>query len=278
MNVSEYSAAALNILRETYRPEGVTAATFAQLLARGLPSEHWRSFGFMTFKAFLEDMERRAEISLRLDDKKALRVFFSVAQVVQADAAGRPMKFNPLRQEIWRAFVFPKPTGLRFVHRRHGTVRMGLADPPTPVDEWAQVSPIPQSAQQQWARDLFQRENPAGGAALMGITISDEPDWYSKFSAELRKIGGPLPAKWNALRSEQVAIAAQDWCQRNKLDPAIAFEQKHSAPRVADSPAGPAASPDKVRRVLLAAVNQMSTDELLNLCIPAKYLIREVSL
>jgi len=281
MQTAEYLETVLQIIRANQRIPGLKASTLGQLIMRRLPNERWTQFGFPTLKSLLLQLQQRGAIKLDLDAQKTLAVWVSdqPPPTTPANEAPPPsQKFNPLKPDFWRAFAISWPTGRRFANRVTGSVRMGLTEDPHPADQWTEITPISEADQKDWARQFLvdsQRNDLALHRAL------DQTAWFVEFPRALRTTDRLLAFAWNRTRSEKVSAAVQNWCLEKKFDLQLAFEQPAArAPKASSAQAAHALgdAPDKARAIVLAALSRMSTDELVEIPIPAKYLLQELGL
>ena len=276
MQTSEYLDTVLQIIRSNQQPAGLKASTLGQLIIRRLPNERWTQFGFTTLKSVLLQLEQRGVIRLGLDAQKTLAVWIVDEPPAASSLPPPAQKYSPLKQDFWRAFAISWPSGRRFANRLSGSVRMGLAEEPHPADQWTEITPLSETEQKDWARQ-FLIDNHRNDDAL--IRALDQAAWFVEFPRVLRETDRSLSFNWNRRRSEKVSAAVQNWCAEHKFDLELAFEQGIPSPHVALTRKQPLPeAPDRARSVVLAALSRMSTDELIELPIPAKYMLKEFGL
>jgi hypothetical protein len=277
MQVNDYLDAVLQVIRTNQRPEGLKAATLGQLIIRAVPNERWKSLGFPTLKSVLLQLQNRGSVRLNPDSQGALAVWYletppATPPTLQAPGPGT-QRYNPLRKDFWLSFASAQPLGRRFANRTDGTVRMGLEERPAPADQWTEITPVPDAEQKAWARQFLSDQSLGENHHLQSAL--EHPNWFTEFPRALRTIDTALSFNWNRMRSERISAAVRRWCEEHKIDPELAFEQ-HGRGKRPESPV--TVQNDTPRSLILGAIQRMTTDELLQLAIPAKYLIRELGL
>jgi hypothetical protein len=271
MTREEYLHAVSQLIRSSDRAApagtGLKASTLGNLILRALP-DHWTRHGYPVLKELLIDLKNRGAITMALDAQKMLAVWVSEScQEVPAPEA--PARFLRLKREIWAAFVKPTPPGLRFLQRTTGAVLMGQTRPPPDHGAWVPIPVLSEETQKGWARELL--------AQFQLDTVRDalgDALWYLRLPEALRQVRPDALVQWNRIRSTKVAAAAAIWCKANNIAPELVVDDPHQrttqTPRVSRAP-----RERDVRQQVLNALTQMSTEELLNLPIPARYLLNQ---
>jgi hypothetical protein len=269
LSQSQFLDSVVQVIRANGGERGIKGSTLGQLIRRALPDQHWQACGFPTLKALLQELVKQQQVRIGNDDQGAFAVWLLAKP---ADLSPQRQRYNPLRQDVWNAFAISYPSGRRFMHRTSGAVRMGQVERPTPADQWAEFEAIGDEEQRKWARE-FVAELEGGNQFTEAVNAED---WFRRFPRELRLSAIPdVGRKWNRVRTERVSAHVRNWCEENKIDPELAFQQQASAD-LAFRPAS-ASVPRETRTVVLAALARMTTDELLQIPIPAKYLLEEVT-
>jgi hypothetical protein len=107
------------------------------------------------------------------------------------------------------------------------------------------------------------------------VRLISEPNWYQQLATTLRDSRPDLLAKWNYTRTSRATEIVEQWCAQNNVSHATVFI---NGKKKTDSPTAAATPHTKdVRGQILSALARMSTDQLLELSIPAKYLLTEPS-
>jgi hypothetical protein len=282
ISLGEYVDLAHQLIQSNLSPadNGITAARLGFLLRQSQPGLDWKAFGFGSLKGLLEYMEQHGLVEVGDNAKKALAVWPPTKSFELRPPATSKPTFNPITKPFWVAFVVHQPQGRRFYHRPSGTIRMGLRDEPSPADEWVEITPISEETQKSWARAFITKRQLQAREELADAL--NEPDWYRAFPEALANIDVPLTREWNRSRSARVSETVQSWCAASALDPAVAFQGKAvpvgGEPQVSSKtvPARrPAQRPDSLRATVLSALARLPTEYLLEIPIPAKYLLRE---
>jgi hypothetical protein len=256
-------------------PDGVKAAQVGNLLRRKHPDVDWTPLGYFKLGDVLSDLESQGLIRTGLDTKHALSVWLpssdqprpaTVAPV--SSAALRSPPFRPLRKDLWSAFVTGTPHDRSYLSRESGAIRLREGDPPSPAEQWAEIVPIGQETQQGWARQFLRDHHPAAtGETTLAV---EAPDWFRAFPAALSRENPVLLAAWNRQRSRHVQEHVEHWCETQRVPAELVFD--HFPPRRPDRPAPPEPRAN-LRETLLGAISCMATEDLLEIRIPAKYLI-----
>jgi hypothetical protein len=279
MTPVDYVDIALQLIRThaSANDQGITAAHLGALLHRSVPNCDWRNLGYTTLKQFLMTMEADDLVQLGETTKGALSVS-PKNKTFALEPTGTPPKsrtFNPLRKPFWVAFVVYEPRGRRFFHRPSGNIRMGAREAPAPRDEWIEIPPIPDETQREWAEEFLKKQSLRNREEF--AQILDDPEWVKKLPKELAGIEPGLAKEWNRQRSVRVSEAVQVWSSTNGIDPSIAFQSGPRAPKTTDSrlvqAKGVAGTPKSARARVLSALALLPTEYLLEIPIPAKYLL-----
>lgn len=287
MQLTEYLDTSLRIIQsilESDTENKVTAARAAYQIQQAIPSITWKSFGFSSFKAFIQLLEKSGKLKVGPDGKQALSIW---ATEKQADLSLQDLvsvsykRFSRLKNQTWIAFVSKKMHGTHYLNKVNGKVSLAAREAPTPIAEWVEILPIEGEVQKEWAKEfLIKREirNKDIEASLASET------WYLEFPQTLKSLDYDLVREWNRLRSEKVSKVALDWCKENSVNTEMVFfgeasekpkskipykwiDLRHGTPEFADI-----GNLNAQREVMLAALKRMSTSELLELSIPAKYI------
>lgn len=147
---------------------------------------------------------------------------------------------------------------------------MGLDEAPTPAEQWVEIKRVTEEMQKAWFCDFLAAKDLAGDSQLrddLGHAM-----WFVRVPKRLRALNPDFVKQWNWVRSEQVTKHVFNWCDENTLPRTLVLRSAQPA----EPPPVPAATEPmtvNIRENILAALNLMSTDELLSLPIPAKYLL-----
>jgi hypothetical protein len=278
MNVNEYVDLALQIIRSNISPQdrSITAAHLGLVLRRAQPEADWRTYGFPSLKALLLTMQERRLVELGQNPKEALAVW-PVESTFALEPPEPSRTFNPLAKPFWVAFVVNQPWGRRFFHRPTDTIRMGLKEAPSPGDEWIEIPPISGETQKTWARDFLKKPELKERKEL--VQALEEPEWFRAFPVRLAAIDPLLVKEWNRLRSVRVSETVKAWCAKYGINPSIAFQSESTRSTLKpqgtrNGQSGHAPLPKSARATVLAALARLPTEYLLEIPIPAKYLLQ----
>lgn len=274
-----YLAAVLKVIRENFRPDdpvtgSMTAAAAAGLVRHSLGID-WSVFGFAKFKDLLGALIRQGAISAGENSKHAYAIWLTpnpnshpqVPAVSSTEGHSFPL-IRRLRKNVWFAFVADYLAGRRFFHRRSGEVRVGLEH--TPGEEWLEITPLNQSEEKVAASQFLDRLELSDDAELKASIANDR--WYVDFPKALANRDPRFASEWKARRSQRIVSLVEKWCEANGVDSHLVYE-----PATLQSvPISPGCSPLQLRNVLLAAISRMSTDQLLDIRIPARFVIAEL--
>lgn len=166
-----------------------------------------------------------------------------------------------IEPNLWQALVF---VNAREAHYDPKLRRIAIG----PAND-AQI-PVPKIAaatQQEWATEFLGRE---------GLDVSDAPidapDWWLAFPAWLREHQPLAENRWKKFRTAHVVHVIRQWAEQNH----IPIEDLLSRP-TARGKAAAVADADgeqKVRGAILSVVGELSTDDLLELRIPLREVVK----
>lgn len=277
MSVDEYFSFALQVIKSNLNPNHgyLHVARLGVLLRNSNPGVTWQKFGFTTLAAFLEVLSDRRQIDLIKTEKGALAVKLPDVEFQLEPPPSRPA-YNPLRKPVWVAFVLEEPGGRRFLHRVSGRVLLSIQQVPSPADEWVEITPVSSEEQRGWAREFLGAKQIRREELVEAV---DATEWYKDFPRELRELDPLLLREWNQIRSAKISEVVTSWCASNAISTALVFQ---SAPRVPRAPSLKAREPveheefrpaDDIRQIILDALSRLPTEALLEIPIPAKYLL-----
>src|SRR5690606_4673859 len=119
--------------------------------------------------------------------------------------------------------------------------------------------------QRDWARRFLEAKGLLDEPIRLAI---DEPDgWYRCLAARLAERSQAVLSEWNRLRTLQVTKHVASWCRESNVQPALVVDSEASGNRLREG-----GSAD-LRSCLLKSIEAMSTQELLELRIPARCMI-----
>jgi len=273
MNVEEYLSQVYRIISGNFRsndPTGSMAVASAAYLVKRALGHDQTVFGFVRFKDVLQELENRGLLKTGINSKSAFAVWVTEKGARAVREAVQPSeRFRPLRNPVWFAFISEAPAGRRFLNKKTGEVRVGVTDPPSDDDDWVEITPIDRRQEQENAlKFLSEKEihDPTVSASV------NSERWYRDFPNKLAEQHPTLAWEWKRERSRRVMEAARTWCRQNDVAESLLFED---VPAARPEGAGRRTEPAdiRLRQLLLAAIQRMSTDELLRLHLPAQQLV-----
>ena len=277
MNIEEYVDFSVQLIKSNIDPSKgyITAARLGLVLRQASGETTWQSLGYRTLSSFLRMVQGRGLITVGPNEKNALAIWIGEPHSAPAEVP-ETRSYNPLRKSVWSAFVLDNPAGRRYFHRTTGLVRAGITASPSPIDEWVEIKPIPQDEQRRWARDYIRSKKIEPQTVLDAL---DAPDWYLRITNAMASIDMALAKQWNRCRTLKISQLVEAWCTEHSLPNTLVFQPKTigtAAPESVGKAAAQPSDPLQHRALVLAAIAEMTTDDLLEIPIAAKYLIKAI--
>lgn len=246
----------------------ITAAALGDTLRRSASDVSWKDFGYRTLSELLRSDSASARLEVIHTSKNAL----AVRPRPGAPSSEAPAKkqYNRLHKAVWGAFVFPTPTGLRFLNRKTGAVRSGLSEPPSPLDEWVEIPSISVAEQKTWANEFL-------NAADFSVTEKmkaalQEPSWNHAFSTALAPHGG----EWNKFRSAKVAERVDAWASSSGISHDLVFQSQAALSNPPEIPRVAVGQQDRDRALILAAIATLPIERLRQIELPAGAILEAI--
>ncbi len=265
-----------------------SAALKPLLVASGFDE---RQLGFQTFRAFLQAAEEAGFVSIR---PASAGPDVDVLPLGAPEGAAAPSTSGRIRADIWDAFVDWNPGWSRLYDRErdrafkipanesmgespaHNALRQEWKQAP---ERFAEITPISMQEAYSWMSEFLHSlpQEPAR-ERLASTLASNFP--FKHFRDEVRAVG--LDHEWKKVQLERVRQKILDWASKHDIEIDLAYRPEVGAERVSPTRLtagerfpGPRARIDEsfTRTRILAAVNRMSTAELLRLPIPVEYLL-----
>lgn len=273
--VQELSQFIADAVRAHFEQTGrrMTGAALADIVRRKYPELDYGRLGLTRLADAVQQAESQG-LLVRHRDVKHLEV--SPNADTPAAAPATVTGFVRLRAEVWRAFVFVTDPSAHFYDRETGTL---ISIAPTDTDRITQLSAsdrhvriasILAADQKEWMREFI-----ATRPALQGLDAPiDVHGWWTVFSVWLRDHSDRDPAAaraWSIYRAGKVAEQVTAWAKENNIPSSALFQN----PR-ADNGRPTSSDSDDIanRRAILAAIAEMSYDDLIELRLPLKYVVR----
>lgn len=244
----------------------LSAAALGEQLRRAVSDQTWKDLGYPTLSQLLRSANVEARIEMTKTDKGALAVR---PKANAAPFEPLPRKeYNRLKKPVWGGFTQSAPPGRRFLNRITGAVRSGLATPPVPYDEWAEIEPIPADDQKAWAAQFLKDVGlPTFGPIRDSLSLTS---WNHAFSLAIGSHGG----EWNRVRSYRVAAIVDAWASAKGIPHDLVFQtQSTSTSGVSQNPSHSSAFVDSDKAVILAALSTLTLDQLRAISLPAGVLL-----
>lgn len=275
MNYDDYQTLLIETVRQNLGPgeSAVTAAAVGMYMRAAVPDVNYRTFGKRSLLVILQELEQAGRVRLVKTTKGALAVeptetAGTPATQLAAREQARTPSFNPLHVAVWNAFVMGAPVGRRFMHRTNGALRSGLEVPPSPADEWVEIKPISLEVQHEWATRFLAKEE--GDHAPHLRSALAEPGWHPRvFLSTMKTVSEDLARRWNLFRSQQVSTHVQAWLDQHAVAHHLAFNAPARSASAESTVETGDAGREATRRAILAALETLPLDQLLDLRIPA---------
>lgn len=187
-----------------------------------------------------------------------------------------------VKPEIWRAFVFVSTGSDLFFDRETGHV---VSVPDSDVSgrtsfaadrRYVRIARIPPSTQQGWMEEFTKRAS--------CVNASDAPihddQWWVAFPAWLRCVNPTLERDWNRFRTGKVLEHLRQWTSENDvalgwlLSPPEAIPRSVPQRRIGTRGEGQISESEARRAAILAAVREMPLEQLEEIAIPMRYILR----
>ena len=274
MTQEEYLAEFVRVLQRHFQPDdssGSMTAARIGLLVRQVMGKSPQEVGFPQLKDVLAELERRSLIRTGDNTKSAYAVWLTSASATAEGAANTTgqtitIPIRRLRQSVWHAFVAAVPTGRRFLNRETGEVRLGQDAVPAPTENWVEIEPVDQAEQRTDAEQFLSRETDI--TPLMRTALESDR-WYVDLPRQLDHF---LASRWKRRRTQQIVECVEKWRRRHDLGDNLVYQPKAKV----FPPRRPFETTENLRELLLAAINRMSTEELLALSLPSRHVVRQL--
>lgn len=175
--------------------------------------------------------------------------------------------------DLWRAFLFISTSEPSYFNRDDGRVVPSYLVSVPPRANLIPIPAIPADVQQNWTKEFLQ--------SVPSLPIEDAPtdesDWWLKFPQWLRSKGEGLDVAWRSFRAYRVLVKIREWIKQHGIPEDLVFQSKKicSAPAATSSPCqSPPDAEASIRTALVAAIAEMSLDELKEIAIPVRHILR----
>jgi hypothetical protein len=253
-------------------------ATLAEAIRSEFPGFTFMDVGLQRLAEVIAHAEREGQLS-RNRSVKHLEVLPGPATGISTPVQPTPSCESAvqfLRPEVWRAFVFVTESERHYLDRESGRIRSIRVHDNHAIQvhdsdkRYVPISRIPEAEQQQWMKD-FVEQHPA----LDSKTAPIQSDfWWLRFSEWLRDKDASLERAWKRERTRRVIEYVTNWAKQNDVAMATLIQPTATRRTDAISQAAAQSNRDDVRRAILAAVGEMPIEELENISIPIRYILR----
>lgn len=259
---------------------GVNGAVLAEKVRREFPEfDPKRWFG----DHWVVEVVRIAERDGKLTRDRMVK-HLEVLPPGQEPRTRRPLSMGGSGQEyvhvhpkLWRAAIYPNHPPCYF-HRESQQVFPLPLPEGQEAEDFVKIEPIPVGEQQEWMREFVRSHS---GLSLDHAPITVE-SWWVKFPDWLRQTSSELEARWKKIRTLRVVEHVRDWAIQNR----IPVQMVLTAPtKVAHSGVSThslqetdhiheTTEDSRTRSAILAAICDMTLDEIKELTIPVRYVLR----
>ncbi len=273
MTAQEYLADVSKAIRTNfYSPDpsgGMLVAILANLVQRTV-GHHHTEFGYLKFGDLLRQLEQHGLVRTGFNSKNAYSVWLNDQTIRPAQAmpgAQTEPPYRPLRKAVWLAFVATMPLGRRYLNRNTGEVKNEPADHVNEDPDWVEIMPLGSETERAIAQDFLHKNNIDNGQIEASIK---EERWYIELPKLLSVRSPALAIGWKRFRSHHVIRAVKKWCELNRIDEHLVFED---IPKLSASVVQGSGDRNQLKSLLLAAIARMSTEELMKLNLLASHLV-----
>jgi hypothetical protein len=276
------------IVVEHFKASGrpLAGAVLANMLRDRYPELSYHTIGLTRLSDAIKVGEQNGSLTRR-HDVPHLEVLPGPAAGLSSGISSNPAGDPPrLRDGVWKAFVFHAPNVQTFYERTTGLLKTYQvthqaeqiaevsADP-----RYVAIPPISSQVQQGWAREFVEERS---------LTQSpvEEDSWWIKFPNWLRSEHADLEPDWRRFRAERTVEHITAWCRAHEVSfaalvhparPPIASQSSQSKDSIQpESQELSHVDPELAqwRRAAIAAVSEMSMNEIDELSIKVKHLRR----
>lgn len=276
----------------------IAASLKPALQTRSLGGFSERDLGFEGFRQFLRAAERQGlvtlvpsgvdlEVRLPGSSESSVQGTGILDLPVESISHNRQEAHASIREDFWRAFVDWNPGWKRF-YRTDADQAVMFPENPVPLEpkelttlrtDWKThperylpITPVAQEIHVGWMRAFAHSVKDQVARRALELALSDE----RPAAAFMRTVRASprISAEWRAKRLDHVLAVIGTWVRTNGLD----VQYTVVRPRYSDSAVGVVPKidghlSDRVRATFHRAIDKMPLNELLQLRIPAEYII-----
>lgn len=287
MTSEEYLREIERVVRDNFEPSDPTQSmTVARLglLVRKVTGLEPGQCGFYRFKDALSVLEQRGIIRTGFNSKQAFAFWLEQPAGKQAELQEQTRGTMPappstsvpptresirrLRGPLWFAFVGVTPQGRRFFHRTTGEVAVGQRESPAPIENWVEIHPVNAGEDKADAVRFLESERLDGNEDLQRTL--DSPIWFHEFVKALQATDPHVAFRWKRRRSLRVIAEVEKWRAANELSAELIYDLSPTRSRSRPPVFGATKKPADLREIILDILEDMPTQELLNLRVPIR--------
>lgn len=253
------------------------------LLLKARNGLDWTQFGFVKLGDLLRFLSEQKFLTIAQNAKQALVIKLHDVELDGQSVIKQLSTSARLESRVWHAFTNENLTNERYLNKETGNVWSLPGNPPdVESGKWLKVEPISSVAQKEWVEEFLSNEGVTKDAEIEASLA--ESNWYTSFPICVNRKQAGTSRRWNAFRSSKVVGHVLNWAEQNEVDRELILF--HSTPkrfqpgfkktnrsfrtRNTDTNDG------DLRSALLNAIQQMSDEELLEVSIPARYLVKSL--
>lgn len=252
-----------------------TGARLAEAIRQRFPNFTFGQVGLTR----LADAVQRAEKAgglVRHRDVNHLEVSPSEATPRSASARATSTISSYVRPDVWRAFVFVTDRDAYFLDRTTGRLvtlmsnNTGLVEAQERDPRFVRIESIAPEAQKDWMGQFVLSQE--------SLNVDDAPineeRWWIAFPTWLQEKDPASIFGWRRFRAEKVVTFIREWAKENGILPDSLFSPPRlPAPATGRDPDRPVKD-HATRRAIIAAMEDMPFEQLQDLAIPVRYMLR----
>ena len=252
-----------------------TGAALADAIRRRFPDFGFDQLGFSRLADAVHRAEKEGAL-VRHRDVQHLEVSPSEDTPRTPSAHAASAMSSYVRPDVWRAFVFVTDRFAHFLDRTTGRLVSLMSNEKEQLNaqerdpRFIRVEPIAPDAQKDWMRQFLDSQD---SLAADDAPINEE-EWWIKFPTWLKEQNGEANFAWRRFRSEKIVTFIREWAKENGIVPDSLFSPPRlptqATPRRKDRPD----EDEATRRAIVAAVEEMPVEQLQDLSIPVRYVLR----
>ena len=213
---------------------------------------------------------------IRNREAKHLELIPSKSDGVPVEAEHKPARRDSLerirvRPDLWKAFLYISQAGSAYFNKDNNRVVQSFLVSGPPDVNLIPIPSISADEQRSWMKEFSEFLGP--------LPVQDSPivapDFWIRFPQWLQQKGDGLELQWRGFRATRVLARIREWANAHHLPEGAVYQ---SVP-LTDSHArttyqSPPDADTTVRTALVAAIAEMTLDELKDIAIPVRHLLR----